>query len=307
MPIILITGGTGLIGSALSKYLSKDASGEFEIRILTRNKYAKSPFKSYLWNIDENYIDPEALKDVDAIIHLAGENIGEKRWSAERKKQIIDSRVKSTELLVRTLQNMSEHKVKTFIAASAIGYYGDAGSKIVDENSPAGDNFMAEICEKWEFASFPIEKMGIRRIIVRNGIVLSTKGRTLNMMMKSYPFRIGLYVGTGGPYISWIHILDICHIYKFLLTHENCKGIYNAVSPQPERNNIIANAIAEALKQKTLLLPVPSFMAKLVLGEMSEVLLASIRVAPKALETEGFTFEFRKIYPALKDLIEKGI
>lgn len=307
MPTILITGGTGLIGAALSEYLTKFQGQNFDIRILTRDINIKSPYKKYLWNVEKGYIDPEALKGVDAIIHLAGENIGEKRWTDERKKQIIDSRVKSTELLVQTLQNMSSHQIKTFIAASAIGYYGDSGQQIMEENSPAGDNFMAEICEKWEFASFPIQKMGIRRVIVRNGIVLSTQGRTLNMMMKTYPFHLGLYVGTGGPYISWIHILDICHIYKFLLLNENCEGIYNAVSPKPERNNVIAKAIADVLNKKTLLLPVPSFLTKMVLGEMSEVLLSSIRVAPTRLLQEGFTFEFQKIYPALKNLIEKGI
>ena len=305
MQTILITGATGLIGTALCEYLEQASNKAYEIRILTRNKQAKSPFKKYLWHIDKDYIETEALENVDTIIHLAGENIGAKRWTEARKKEILDSRVKSTELLVHTLQNMPNHKVKTFIAASAIGYYGDTGHNIADESTPAGDNFMAEICKQWENASLPIENMGIRRVIVRNGIVLSTKGRTLNMMMKTYPLHLGAYAGLGGPYLSWIHILDVCRIYHFIMQHENCHGIYNAVSPNPEKNYTIAQAIAKALNKKTLILPVPGFLIKLGLGEMSEVVLSSLRIAPKALERDGFTFEFTKIIPALQDLIKK--
>jgi uncharacterized protein (TIGR01777 family) len=296
---ILITGGRGMLGTYLSKMLQ--AAGH-EVSHLSRNQPKNADYPTFVWNVEKQYIDPKALQDVEAIIHLAGEGIADKRWTAARKKAIIDSRVQSTALLYKALQSQA-HKVSVFVAASAIGIYGDRGAEVLDEQSAAGSDFMAETCIAWEAANKPIAALGIRCPIVRIGIVLSTAGGALAKMLPSYKLRIGTYFGSGQQYYSWVHIADVARILQAAAENTAMTGIYNATAPNPAKNCELAYGIAEAKNQKALILPAPAFALRIALGEMAAVVLNSSRVLPKALESINFEFTYPELLPALVHLL----
>lgn len=296
---ILITGGRGMLGSYLSAILK--AAGH-EVSHLSRSQPKNADYPTFIWDVEKQYIDPKALQDVEAIIHLAGEGIADKRWTAARKKAIIDSRVQSTALLYKALQSQP-HKVSVFVAASAIGIYGDRGAEVLDEQSAAGSDFLAETCIAWEAANAPIAALGIRLPIIRIGIVLSTAGGALAKMLPSYKFRIGTYFGSGQQYYSWVHIADVARILQAAVENPAMTGIYNATAPNPVKNCELAYGIAEAKNQKALILPAPAFAMRIALGEMAAVVLNSSRVLPKALESVDFEFTYPELLPALENLL----
>jgi len=299
MQTILITGGTGLIGSRLSQLLTEK---KYNVIHLSRRQNLKATYPAYAWDLNNKTIDQEAIEKADAIIHLAGAGIADKRWTEKRKKIIEDSRVKGTELLVEKL-NEYNHNVKVLVGGSAVGYYGDRGSELCMEDTELGEGFLSETCQKWEDSYNGLKELDIRNPLIRTGIVLSTKGGALQKMLPSYNVRVGTYFGSGEQYYSWIHIDDICNLFIYALENKQMNGIYNGSAPEPITNYELAKAIGDAMEKKVLLMPAPTFAMKFALGEMAAVVLDSTRAIPEATMNAGFAYQYPEPVKALKDII----
>jgi uncharacterized protein len=293
---ILIAGGTGLIGSRLSEMLIDYG---YDVAHLSRNPATFSKYKSFKWDIKEGYIDDNAITYSDYIINLAGANVAGGKWTDERKKEILESRVKSTNLIFDCLRTTPNH-VKGYLSASAIGIYGDAGDKLVSEESLYGDDFLADVCKQWERAAWKMHDLAIRTVIFRTGIVLSDKGGALPQMAKPVKMLAGAPLGSGQQYMSWIHIDDLCRLYIKAIEETQFNGVYNAVAPYPVTNEEFTKTLAEAMGRWVLLPKVPAFALNLVLGEMSEVVLGGARVSADKVIKKGFTFEYNYIDEALE-------
>ena len=303
MKTVLITGGTGLIGQRLSHLLNEYG---YKAIHLSRRKNPKAVYPTYTWDIEKQTIDLAALKQADYIVHLAGAGIADKRWTEKQKQLIINSRTQSTQLLQKTLQTHNI-KPKAIIAASAIGYYGNRADELLTETAGQGKGFAAEVVEKWETAVQSFNTLAIRTCIFRVGIVLSTKGGALSQMLPSYKVRIGAYFGKGHQYYSWIHIDDLCKLFIKGIEEKEMEGIYNAVAPNPVTNKTLAESISTALNQRSLIMSVPSFALKFLMGEMVELVLNGAKVsAEKVLKTD-FYFDFETVIPALEDLVKRKI
>jgi hypothetical protein len=300
MQNILITGGTGLVGQALTQLLLKEG---YQVSYLSRSEQNIPNIKTYLWDVKKQTIDAQAIQKADAIIHLAGAGVAEERWTNSRKQEILESRTDSTTLLVKALKDTS-HAVKTFISASAIGYYGlDTGSTLINEDSQAGNDFLAEVTKSWERSVEDISDLGIRTTKLRIGVVLSEKGGALPKIMQPVKFGAGAALGSGKQYMSWIHIKDLARMFLFVLQQDKMEGIYNAVGPNPLNNAEITQAIAKTLGRPLFLPNVPEFALKLIMGEMAGIVTGGNRVSSQKIEKAGFDFQFAEISPALKDLI----
>ena len=292
---VLITGGTGLIGKHLQqKLLEKN----YEIAILTRNPTSKNEFQ---WDINEHYIDKKAFKNVTHIIHLAGAGIADKRWTATRKKELINSRVKSTNLLFNTVQKL-ETPIKSFISASAIGYYGAVTSETIftEEDFP-GNDFISSVCSKWESSVHQFKQLDISTTIFRTGIVLSKKGGALEKM--NTPLLAVL--GKGNQFMPWIHIEDLCNLYLKAIEDNSFIGIFNAVAPEHQTNKSFTKVLGKSLKKIIIPINAPSFVLKIVLGEMANILLTGSRVSSEKATKLGFKFQFKTLEKALKNLLSK--
>jgi uncharacterized protein (TIGR01777 family) len=307
IPKIIISGAAGLVGTTLCKMLHENG---YEPIILSRKKNSSSPFKTIVWDIDKNQIgEPGEEIEADYVIHLAGAGIADKKWSEKRKAEIISSRVKGANLLAKLIAGM-KNKPKAYISAAAIGIYGNRAEESLDEFSEIkkdSTEFLVQSCIAWENSAEEIRKMGVRTSLLRIGIVLSTHGGALAKMLPGYKFGTAAYFGNGEQYFSWIHIDDLCKAFIFMLEQEKCAGVYNAVAPNPQKNKAFAKTIAEAKKQKALLLPVPAFALKLAMGEMSAIVLDSAKVHPKRLLDAGFQFKFPELKEALIDLFDRKI
>lgn len=305
MQQVLITGGTGTIGKALTKELV--AKG-FQVMIVSRSK--KEPgngIRYYTWNIDRMEIEEEAIQKADFIIHLAGAGVADKRWTTTRKKEIITSRVQSCQLLVHALQTIP-NQVKAVISASAIGWYGpdksDLPEKGFEETAPAYPDFLGDTCKQWETAISPVERLGKRLVILRTGIVLSTAGGAFKEFLQPVKYRIATVLGNGKQWISWIHIQDLCNQYISAIANPNISGVYNAVAPYPVTNEQLINRMATHLfGNKYIRLFVPAFMLKFMLGEMSIEILKSTRVSADKILHTGFRFLFPSVEEALENLL----
>jgi len=291
---ILLSGSTGMVGSALLPVLRKDGH---EVIRLSRTK-RNMPEKEVTYDIQEGSLEEGAL-DVDAVIHLAGENIVSGRWSESTKRAIRDSRVKSTELLADRVCDM-ESPPQTFICASAIGYYGDTGDTAVDEEGPPGDGFLADVCKEWEAATEPMKAKGIRVINLRVGVVISETGGALAKMLKPFKFGLGGVLGSGDQYMSWVSLEDIVGILHFALTNERLEGPVNAVAPHPVTNKEFTKTLGRVLNRPTLM-GVPAAVLKAVMGEMAEeMLLVSSRVTPAKLREANYKFAYPDLEEALR-------
>ena len=290
MENVLITGGTGLVGTELTKLLKKE---NYNVRILTRTPDADNEFK---WDIKNNYIDPKALENLDYIIHLAGAGIADERWTAKRKQVIIDSRVETANLLYRKIKE-GNITLKRFISASGSNFYGaKTTQKIYEETDAAGNDFLGDVCIKWEAAANQFENLNIPVSILRTGIVLSEKGGALEKMLTP----VISPLGSGNQYMSWIHINDLCKAYLACLKGE-LNGVYNTVAPEFQDSTSFSKTLAKAVGKPYLPINVPAFALKLMFGDLSVILLEGSRLSSKKIE-KGFNFEFPKLKEALVDL-----
>lgn len=309
MATYVITGGTGMVGSYLTNILLQQKQ---EVVILTRqpSQQLNREGVSYAyWNPSKQEIDQSIWEKADYVIHLAGAGVADQRWSALRKLEIANSRIQGGELLYRSLQS-NQHHVKAFVSASAIGWYGpDKQTNKVGfiETDAVFDDFLGQTCLKWEESVSGIEKLGIRLVKLRIGIVLHPSGGALKEFLKPIRFGLAAILGTGRQIISWIHLDDLVKMILFAAHQENVHGIYNAVSPNPVSNKQMTLTIAKLLRG-SFFIPVyaPSFALKLILGEMSIEVLKSTTVNSKKIQTMGFNFSFSNIESALKNLLNKG-
>ena len=292
MEKVLITGGTGLIGRRLSELLT---SKGFEVRWLSRNANSNADYPSFVWNISQGTIDEKAFEGLDYIVHLAGAGIADKKWSDQRKKVIIDSRVESTKLLYQHVQKLNI-PLKAFISSSAIGYYGSVTSEIIfKEEDNAGKDFIAEVCKLWEQAIFEFEAHEIRTVAIRTGIVLSNDGGALAKMKTP----VIAPLGNGLQYMPWIHMKDLCSIYIQAIEDSSMNGVYNGVAPEHQNNSSFSKEFAMVFKRPFLPVGAPAFVLKAAFGEMSTILLNGSRVSSDKIQSTGFKFE----YPLLKDAL----
>lgn len=298
--IILITGASGLIAKELSKRLEKN----YTVRFLTRNKKHDNEFE---WNIKEQTIDEAALEGVTHIIHLAGANISEKRWTEDRKKELIASRVDSAALLSATLKKKNI-RLKSFISASGINYYGTKTTeKIFNENDDPGSDFLSKVVVLWEKAAdqFRENDLAERVVKIRTAVVLSEKDGALKKMLPTIRMGIGSPLGTGKQYMPWIHIEDICGIYEYALQNNDMNGAFNAVSPQHTTNKNLTEKIAEVLKKPLFMPNVPGFVLKLIFGELADALLEGSRASSDKIQKAGFHFQYPDLKKALENLLHR--
>ena len=300
MPLnILITGAGGLVGSALQKTLEKD---DVVVHALSRHD-ARAPF---YWDQENARLTLSDQIPLDAVVNLAGVNIGDQRWNASFKQKIRASRLQLTHALSEGLAKM-DRPPKRFISASAIGYYGNTDGKVVTEAAPAGDGFLARLSVDWEAATEAAQKVGISVAHIRTSMVLSTRDGALAKMLT--PFRLGLGgpIGNGQQLTSWISIIDEVRAIRFLLEHLDLTGAFNLAAPNPVSNRALVKAVAMAVKRPAVI-PMPAFMARAAFGEMADhTLLADIGVTPERLIKSGFTFTYPQIDQALAVLLDKSL
>jgi uncharacterized protein len=307
MRTILITGGNGLIGRALLKRLLVLND---KILILTRNpgKHSRNDAVRFVhWDVGQKMISEPVFAEADHIIHLAGAGIGDKRWTAARKKEILDSRVMSSELLVEFLRSVP-NKIRSVIAVSGIGWYGDAGQNhtAFTETDPPANDFIGHTCQEWEKAISGVSALGKRLVILRCGIVLSRDGGALQKMISPLSLGMAAIAGHGNQVISWLHISDLVNIFLLALDNENFKGIYNAVSPQfISFKELILTAARISNGKYFIPVHIPVSILKMRFGEMSGELLKSAPVSANRILDAGFRFNFPSIRSALDDLLRR--
>ena len=298
---VLITGGTGLIGTRLAEMLIDSG---YEVALLSREPAKNSHFQSFRWDPQAGTIDEAAVPYADYIVSLAGASVADGKWTDERKREIMTSRLGGLALLSRELAKPGHH-VQAVISASAVGIYGDAGDKVVDESTPPAlptNDFLADVSNQWELAATPIAALGIRTVIPRIGVVLSTEGGALPQIAKPVKLGAGAALGSGKQYMSWIHLDDLCRLFIAMLEDPAWQGTYNAVAPYPATNQAFTEVLAEVLHRPLILPKVPAFGLKLAMGEMSEIVLASQNVSAKKVLAQGFTFEYPQLRGALEAL-----
>ena len=295
---VLITGASGLVGTRLTSLLS--ARGH-EVMHLSRSKRGK--VKTFTWDVDKHLIEPGALQEADAIIHLAGANVAEKRWTTERKKELIDSRVQSAQLLYNELKK-GNHHVRSFISASAVGYYGFENEQLTfDETSPGGNDFLATLTQQWEAQADNMKELGIRVAKLRVGVVLSKNDGALKPIVNTVKYLIGAPLGRGSQYISWVHHEDICNMFVYLLEHEELSGAFNGVADEPVTNKELTKAVAKQLNKPLIFPSVPSFGLRLAFGEMANIVLNGSKVSNRKIVDAGYQLKFPRLDVAIKDLL----
>ncbi len=312
MQTVLLTGGTGMIGTHLQKFLLKN---NYKVIVLVRDDAMEKPSSNLnifyaKWNIEKGEIDKHAIAQSDYIIHLAGANVAEKRWTDKRKTEIVESRTKSGDLLIKVLEEIP-NKVKAVVSASAIGWYGADTNKSIQngfkEDAPVANDFLGKTCKLWEESIKPVELLNKRLAILRFGIVLSKKGGALEEFKKPLKAGVAAILSNGKQVISWIHIDDLCRLLLFAIEHENISGIYNAVSPNAVSNKEFALALAKQMRGKSYVpMHVPEFVLKVMMGEMSTEVLKSTTVNYDKIKSAGFNFLYPSIKMALENLEKKN-
>lgn len=295
---VLVTGSTGLIGSALVERLHK--RGDAPVRMV-RAKRGSGDTEA-TWNPEAGSIDRDALDGLDAVVHLAGESVAGGRWTREKKGRIRDSRLRGTRLLCETLATLHAPP-HVLVSASAIGIYGNRGDEIMREDSPPADDFLADVCKEWEAATIMAQRAGIRVVRIRIGVVLSARGGALAQMLT--PFRLGLggVVGSGKQYMSWITLDDIVNAILFCIENDALSGPVNGMAPNPVTNRDFTKTLGKVLRRPTLL-PLPAIAVRALFGEMGNaLLLASTRGHPTRLLEAGFRFDYPDLEPALRRLL----
>jgi len=300
MKKVLITGGTGLVGKALSAKLLERG---YKVSILSRSIGNNPNFDYYKWDLDQGIMDEKALKNQDYIIHLAGENLGAKRWTKLQKQKIYNSRVKSSELLFNKVVE-NNVKLKAFISASAVGIYpafSDGGPEF-NESSEVGNSFVSNLCKDWENAADNFKNIGIRTVKIRTGLVQDVKDPALKKILQLAKFGILPVFGKGNQYYPWIHINDLVNIYIEAIENENFEGPVNAVAPD-FITNFEYTKVIKTVRGKGLIFKIPAFVFKIMFGEMSQIILNGTKIKSK-LHDGSFEFEFPQLSLALKNLLK---
>jgi len=298
MATILITGGSGLIGKALSQKLLAEGH---QVRILSRTPNPQSKIPAFFWDVEKQEIDEKAFDGIDHLVHLAGEGVADKRWTEKRKKEVIDSRVNSMKLITRVIKKKNI-LLKSVVGASATGIYGMVTSdKIFTETDKGPEDFLTHTCEVWERSYDEISGLSEKTVVIRISVVLSKQGGALKLLLPLFNMGLGSAVGKGSQYMPWIHIDDLISVIHHGLFDPDFKGVYNAVAPEHHTSNSFSAALAKALHKPFFAPNVPAFALRLLFGEMANVLLLGSRVSSKKLTDAGFVFQ----YPNLKQAFEK--
>jgi uncharacterized protein (TIGR01777 family) len=295
---ILITGGAGGLGKRLSKLLLN--KGHL-VSVLSRKPGSDKDIKTYLWDVNKGTIDEHCIDGVDTIIHLAGAGIADKRWTEERKKEIAESRTRSIALIYDTLKNRA-NKVTSVISASGTGYYSDRGEELLTETSPPTPDFISQCCIDWEAAVDEGEKLGLRIVKFRTGVVLDKEAGALPMLALPVKLYVGSPIGDGRQWIPWIHWRDVIDMYLFGIENKELSGVFNMVAPNPVTNAQMTKAVAQQLHKPLWAPKVPAFLLKLLLGEMSSLVLGSTKVSAQKIKDTGFSFKYPEVNEALKEI-----
>lgn len=296
---VLVTGSSGLIGSALTDSLS--ANSHEVVRLLRHNVTEGSPF----WDPERGIVNLADVRDIDAVVHLAGDSIAEGRWDERKKARIIHSRVRGTKLLAEFFAT-SQNKPRVIVFASAIGIYGDRGDALVDEASAPGTGFLADVVKQWEEATVAAADAGIRVASVRLGVVLSAAGGALKKMLLPFSMGLGGIIGNGKQYMSWVCLDDVVEMIQHVIANDSLRGPVNLVSPNAISNREFTRLLGHALHRPTLF-PMPAFAVRIAFGEMADdLLLASTRVAPKKLMDSGYTFRYPNLEETLKHILSQS-
>lgn len=295
---ILITGASGSVGKRLTQLLLNKG---YRVNTLSRNPGKNPMAKTFLWDVNQGIIDPNCIEGIGTVIHLAGAGIAEKRWTDARKKELIDSRTKSISLIYDLLKDR-EHQVTSVISASAIGYYSDCGDELMTEDSSPNTDFMAHCCVEWENAVDEGNKLGLRIVKFRTGVVLDKDGGVLPQLAKPIKLYVGSPIGNGRQWIPWIHWQDVVDMYMHSIEDITFKGTYNMVAPNPVTNAQLIQAVANQLHKPLWAPNVPAFILKLMLGEMSTLVLGSTKVSAQKIQDAGFKFKFTEVSSALKEI-----
>ncbi len=303
---IMVTGATGFIGKELVKRLNDKGH---EIVALTRSletAHFKIPVECDLreWNPEGRALSPSIMKGIDAVINLSGEGIANGLWTESRKQNIMNSRVSSVRRLVDAMAQCNK-RPSVFVSASAIGFYGDRGDESLDETASEGKGFLSRVCQRWENEIFETKNSGMRTVALRFGMVLGHDGGALSAMESAFRLGLGGRLGSGQQWMSWIHVSDLVDMLIHAVEQPGMNGIYNAVSPNPVKNLEFTKVLGQALNRPTIL-PAPAFAVRLVLGELSELLLASQRVASDKIVKTGFNFNFASLKDALEDICKQS-
>ncbi|PWK74219.1 hypothetical protein LX99_04020 [Mucilaginibacter oryzae] len=298
MKNILLTGGSGSLGRHLTKALL--AKG-YTVSHLSRKAGNIPGVKTFTWDIDKGTIDQNCIDGVDTIVHLAGSGIAEKRWTDARKQDLIDSRVKSIGLIYHLLER-KQHQVTSVVSASGIGYYSDRGDELMFESSTPLADFISQCCVLWETAVSEGEKLGLRVLKFRTGVVLDKNGGALPTLAKPVKLYVGSPLGSGKQWVSWIHWQDVLDMYLMGIENRDLHGVYNMVAPNPVTNKQLTQAVAKQLHKPLWAPNVPGFVLKLILGEMSTIVLGSTKVSAKKIEDAGFTFKYADVDAALTEI-----
>ena len=302
MANVLVTGGTGFIGSRVCSALHQQGD---TVHVLSRNpERAQTKVESaracYRWNPEAEKLPSEATNGIASVVHLAGETIAGK-WNDEKKRRIRDSRILSTRNLVESLV-AADTKPDVLVCASAIGYYGDSGDEHFTEVSPAGNDFLAKTCQEWEAEAQKATDLGIRVVTVRIGLVLGLGGGLLAQVLPPFKFGVGGILGNGRQWMSWIHVDDVVGIILHALENKEIRGPLNATAPTPVRNTEFTKTLGTVLRRPTLF-PVPTFGLKLMMGEFADFIVLSQKVLPEKTEVSGYEFRHRTLESALRDLL----
>jgi len=300
MKHIVIAGGSGFIGTALANILHRSG---YKVYVLSRKE--SKDFETYSrihWDATTIGDWTKYIQSASAVIQLTGANVGNKRWSEQYKKEILSSRVDSTSLLVSVINETSSPPM-TFISASGVGYYGDSPNSVIcDEQHTNGTDFLANVCFQWENATRNLRN-DVRKVIIRIGVVLDPNEGALAKLVLPYNFFVGGCLGSGSQMLSWIHREDLVNIFKFALSHSHVEGIYNATAPNPVTMKEFSSTIGSVLHRPSIF-PVPSFALRLLLGEMSSIVLFGQNAPPRRLIEDGFRFDYEKLEPAIRNLLQ---
>ena len=300
---VLITGGTGFVGRHLTDLL---VANGFSVSILSRSKRANAEnIFYYTWDVEKQFIEEEAIQKADYVIHLAGANIAEKRWTNKRKEEIVSSRERSTQLIYNALLKYNKN-VDAFVSASAVGIY-DAvnGAEICTEEMPLANDFLGLTCQKWEAAAHQFEKLGIRMVKIRTGLVMGKEDGFLKKLVPIFKLRLGSALGSGKQYMPWIHIDDLCRIYLEAIQNPKMNGAYNAAIMDNTTNQLFSKILAKVYGYKIWLPNVPSFLIQLALGEMSQLVLTGTRISNAKIKQLGFEFEHENLEVTMRNCLEK--